>query len=91
MIIAHSQSYFYDDARPDNGLNLSDASSHRQQRGVIAENLGAIQAKLIIKAIEEQYNYTFATGGFFDSDAMDDLYLWMHRIKGDISVKTIKR
>ena len=85
-LIAHSQSYFYDDTNQmDNGLNLSDQSSHHQQRGVLPEDLKpAIQSKIIIKAIEEQYNYTFASGGFFDSAAMDDLYLWMQRIKGDI-------
>ena len=91
-LITHSQSYFYDDTNQlDNGLNLSDHSSHHLQRGVIAEDLKpAIQAKLIIKAIEEQYNYTFASGGFFDSDAMDNLYLWMHRIKGDINAPSNK-
>ena len=45
-LIAHSQSYFYDDTNQlDNGLNLSDHSSHHLQRGVIAEDLKpAIQA-----------------------------------------------
>ncbi len=89
-LIAHSQSYIYDNqngsANLSNGLNISTNTSHHQQRGVVPEDLKpAIPVKNIIKAIEEQYNITFKTGEFFDSSAMNNLYLWLHRAKGRIT------
>ena len=86
-LIAHSQSYIYDDTgNTNNGLNISTQSTHHQQRGVVPEDLKpAIPVKNIIKAIEEQYNITFKTGEFFDSTAMNNLYLWLHRAKGRIT------
>lgn len=89
-LIAHSQSYIYDNQTGSinlsNGLNISTHSSHHQQRGVVPEDLKpAIPIKNIIKAIEEQYNITFKTGEFFDSAAMNNLYLWLHRAKGRIT------
>jgi hypothetical protein len=39
-LIAHSQSYIFDDTNNlDNGLNISTNSSHHQQRGVLPEDL----------------------------------------------------
>ena len=86
-LIAHSQSYIYDATNnTDNGLNISTHSSHHQQRGVVPEDLKpAVTVKNIIKAIEEQYNITFKTGEFFDSAAMNNLYLWLHREKGKMA------
>ena len=86
-LIAHSQSYIYDDTgNTNNGLNISTQSTHHQQRGVVPEDLKpAIPIKNIIKAIEEQYNITFKTGEFFNSAAMNNLYLWLHRAKGRIT------
>ena len=86
-LIAHSQSYIYDDTgNTNNGLNISTQSTHHQQRGVVPEDLKpAIPVKNIIKAIEEQYNITFKTGEFLDSAAMTNLYLWLHRAKGRIT------
>ncbi len=86
-LIAHSQSYIYDDTgNTSNGLNISTQSTHHQQRGVVPEDLKpAIPVKNIIKAIEEQYSITFKTGEFFDSTAMNNLYLWLHRAKGRIT------
>jgi hypothetical protein len=88
-LIAHSQSYIYDgQGSQDNGLNIStnQNASHLGKRGVFPEDLKpAIPVKNIIKAIEEQYNITFKTGEFFDSAAMNNLYLWLHRAKGRIT------
>jgi hypothetical protein len=89
-LIAHSQSYIYDNqngsANLSNGLNISTNTSHHQQRGVLPEDLKpAIPVKNIIKAIEEQYNITFKTSEFLDSAAMTNLYLWLHRAKGRIT------
>lgn len=86
-LIAHSQSYIYDaTGNTNNGLNISTQSTHHQQRGVVPEDLKpAIPIKNIIKAIEEQYSITFKTGEFFDSTAMTNLYLWLHRAKGRIT------
>ena len=86
-LIAHSQSYIYDGTgNTNNGLNISTQSTHHQQRGVVPEDLKpAIPIKNILKAIEEQYSITFKTGEFFDSTAMNNLYLWLHRAKGRIT------
>ena len=89
-LIAHSQSYIYDNqngsANLSNGLNISTNTSHHQQRGVVPEDLKpAIPVKNIIKAIEEQYGITFKTSEFLDSAAMTNLYLWLHRAKGRIT------
>ena len=86
-LIAHSQSYIIDSSgNQSNGLNISASGSNLTQRGVVPEDLKpAIPIKNIIKAIEEQYNITFKTGEFFDSAAMNNLYLWLHRAKGRIT------
>jgi len=86
-LIAHSQSYIYDGTNNmDTGLNISTHSSQHQRRGVVPEDLKpAVTVKNIIKAIEEQYNITFKTGEFFDSAAMNNLYLWLHREKGKMA------
>ena len=89
-LIAHSQSYIYDNqngsANLSNGLNISTNTTHHQQRGVVPEDLKpAVTVKNIIKAIEQQYNINFKTGEFFDSAAMNNLYLWLHREKGKMA------
>ena len=91
-LIAHSQSYIFDDTNNlDNGLNISTNSSHHQQRGVLPEDLKpAILVKHIIKAIEQQYNITFKTSEFLDSAAMNNLYLWLHRDKGKLIAPNFK-
>jgi len=56
------------------------------RRGVLPEDLKpAIKVSLIIKAIEQQYNLTFKTGEFFDSAAITNLYLWLHRDKEKVN------
>jgi hypothetical protein len=87
-LIAHSQSYVYDNTNNDsNGLNISYTNNqNRTQRGVLPEDLKpAIPVKNIIKAIEQQYNITFKTSEFLDSAAMTNLYFWLHRAKGRIT------
>lgn len=44
----------------------------------------AIRAIHIIEAIEDKYNISF-TRDFFDSDAFDDLYLWLNSKKGNLN------
>ena len=92
-LIAHSQSYVYDDTNNDsNGLNISYTNNqNRTQRGVLPEDLKpAILVKHIIKAIEQQYNITFKTSEFFDSAAINNLYLWLHRDKGKLIAPNFK-
>jgi len=88
-LITHSQRYIYDSAAnfTDAG-NLEIAGLNNTQRGVLPEDLKpAITLSLIIKAIEEQYNITFKTGGFFDTLAFTSLYMWLHRDKGKIETE----
>jgi len=86
-LIAHSQQYIYDDtSNHDSGLNISYGNTaNRGKRGVFTEDLKpAILVKHIIKAIEEQYSLTFKSGEFFDSTHVSNLYMWLHRNKGNI-------
>jgi len=88
-LIAHSQQYIYDDQNGStnlqSGLNISTNTTQDNKRGVLPEDLKpALLIKHIIKAIEEKYSLTFKTGEFFDSSTMNNLYMWMHRDKGNM-------
>ena len=93
-LISHSQSYIYDDSttnNQNNGLNIAATGSNLDKRGVFPVDLKpAITAKIIIKAIEQQYGITFKTGEFLDSAAMTNLYVWLHRQKGETVSPNIK-
>ena len=87
-LISHSSSYVYDTSNGDaqgNPLNISIGAEPENitKRGVFPEDLKpAITLKIILKAIQEQYNIVFKAGKFFDSSAMTNLYMWLHREKG---------
>ena len=90
-LIAHSQSYIYDDSttnNQDNGLNIAATGSNLDKRGIVPEDLKpAIRVVEILEAIEQQYNIQFRTfydDGFYDT-ALNNLYLWLHRAKGRIT------
>ena len=85
-LITHSQRYILDNTgQTSNVGNISTTGDNNDKRGVLPEDLKpAIKVTLIIKAIEQRYGLTFKTGGFFDSSAMDGLYLWLHRDIGKI-------
>ena len=87
-LIAHSQSYIYDTTNnQSNGLNIAvgEEATNLNRRGVLPIDLKpAITAKIIFKAIEQQYGITFKTSEFLDSAAMNNLYLWLHREKGEL-------
>ena len=89
-LIAHSNPFTYSTSNyghpdPSTQYNLAVTGSAIANRGVFPEDLKpAIPIKNIIKAIEQQYNLTIKTGEFFDSVAMDGLYLWLHRNVGKI-------
>jgi len=89
-LISQNQRYIYDSGgNYDNGGNLSIHSSNHGKRGVFPEDLKpAIKASLIIKAIEEQYGITFKSSEFFDSTEFSNVYLWMNREKGKISLSS---
>ena len=90
-LLSHTQRYIYDSTGNfDNQGNISyntsaQDSSYYNKRGVLPEDLKpAILIKHIIKAIEQQYSITFKTSEFFDSAAMNNLYIWLHRDKGKL-------
>ena len=89
-LISQNQRYIYDSGgNYDNGGNLSIHSSNHGKRGVFPEDLKpAIKASLIIKAIEEQYGITFKSSEFFDSTEFSNVYLWMNREKGKITLSS---
>jgi hypothetical protein len=89
-LITHTGSYIYssnsaDFTNPYN-INTQDSDQTRTtKRGVLKEDLKpAITIRIILKAIEQQYGITFKTGEFFDTTALNNLYLWLHREKGKI-------
>ncbi|QDP58171.1 MAG: hypothetical protein Unbinned2365contig1001_3 [Prokaryotic dsDNA virus sp.] len=70
-----------------NGLNIYASGQNLGKRGVFPEDLKpAILVKHIIKAIEEKYLLNFKTGEFFNSTAMNNLYMWLHRRKGKMAL-----
>ena len=82
-LIAHSLSYIYDTSNTTNPVNIANNAGNHTKRGVLPEDLKpAITIRLILKAIENQYNIIFKTGEFFDSAALTNLYMWLHREKG---------
>ncbi len=89
-LIAHTNPFTYSTSNyghpdPSTQYNLAVTGVAIANRGVFPEDLKpAIPIKNIIKAIEEQYNLTIKSGGFFDSAALDGLYLWLHRNVGKI-------
>ena len=91
-LIAHSQSYIYNlNGDHQNPVNISTHASEQKKRGVLPEDLKpAIQVKLIIKAIQNQYNINFKTGEFFDSAVFNSMYMWLHREKGKIILNKYK-
>ncbi|MAO19744.1 MAG: hypothetical protein CMJ25_03235 [Phycisphaerae bacterium] len=91
-LIAHSQSYIYNlNGDHQNPVNISTHNSDQKKRGVLPEDLKpAIQVKLIIKAIQNQYNINFKTGEFFDSAVFNSMYMWLHREKGKIILSKSK-
>jgi len=87
-LIGHSVSYIIDDTNNgDNGLNVSTVQpDNNTERGVVPPDLKpAIKIQHIIKAIEVRYGLTFKTTEFLDSTALDNLYLWLHRDKGQLT------
>ena len=80
--------------RADNGNLFMAASSDDptyNRRGVFPEDLKpAIKASLIIKAIEQQYGLTFKSSEFFDSTEFSNLYLWLNRKVGAITINSEK-
>ena len=87
-LLTHSQQYIADSqANLSHGGNIALNVTNRTQRGVVPEDLKpAILVKHIIKAIEEKYSLTFKTGEFFDSAALNNMYMWLHRRKGKLAL-----
>ena len=91
-LLTHTQQYIFNTVSDyDNFANIAYVSGYTDtqyynKRGVFPEDLKpAIKATLIIKAIEEQYNVKFKTGEFFDSAAISNMYMWLHREKGSVN------
>jgi len=91
-LISVEQPYIYDSGGQfDNFGNIAyGTGTNYNKRGVFPEDLKpAIKVSLILKAIEQQYGLNFKSGEFFDSAAISNLYMWLHREKGKIN-QTIK-
>ena len=62
-----------------------------QQGGISIHDLKpSIGIKTILEAIERQYSIKFKSGEFFDSTVMDNLFMWLHREKGQMTVRKSK-
>ena len=90
-LISHTTRLFYDSASDtaDNG-NLApngNGESAAMNHGVYWKDLKyAIRVHLVILAIEKTYGLTFSTDFFktTGNDAYYNLYMWMHRKKGNV-------
>ena len=91
-LIAHSLSYIYNEnADYQNPVNISTNATDNKKRGVLPEDLKpAVSVKMILKAITEKYNINFQSGGFFESDVFNDMYMWLHREKGPMKLNKTK-
>ena len=91
-LIAHSNAWTYSQNNtghpdPSTQYNLAVTGVPIANRGVFPEDLKpAIPIKNIIKAINEQYDFTIKSGEFFDSDVLDNMYMWLNRDKGKMKV-----
>ena len=90
-LLTHSQRYMINETGDfDNVGNISfrpTSSLNYNRVGILPEDLKpAIKVSLIIKAIEVRYGLKFKTSEFFDSPAVTNMYLWMHRDKGKMAL-----
>lgn len=93
-LITHTKQLFYNSASSahlnDTGnLFYHQGSSH--DHGVLYTDLKyAIRVNKIIEAIEDEYNITFSNDFFKNTsnNAFYDLYMWLHRKKGDVQPAT---
>jgi len=83
--ISHTKRLYYDSAgvTTDDGNLYYDAA--KSNRGLDYRDLKpALKVKSIIDAIGSQYGLTFQSD-FFDSAMFNELYMWLHRSKGQIT------
>lgn len=92
-LITHTKQLFYNSVTHVNGDgNLYyHSGSGNQYHGVAYTDLKyAIRLNKIIEAIEDEYNITFSNDFFKNTsnNAFYDLYMWLHRKKGDVQPAT---
>ena len=85
--------YYYDTNNGDYTIELPDGATSRNvkssntstNKGIYYTDLKpAIKVSKVIDAIEEKYGITFSSD-FFSNDVFTELYLWLHREKGQIT------
>tara|TARA_B110000503_G_C7163636_1_gene420832 strand:- start:681 stop:2711 length:2031 start_codon:yes stop_codon:yes gene_type:complete len=84
-LISHTKRLYYDGAgiTTDDGNLYYDAT--KPNRGLDYRDLKpALKVKNIIDAIGTQYGLTFQSD-FFDSAMFNELYMWLHRSKGQMT------
>ena len=89
-LITHTQRLYYDSAEDiaDNGnVHYNATVGANFIHGVKFNELKyALKLSVIIKAIEERYGIVFSDDFFKGGDSsFDDLYMWLHRVKGKIT------
>jgi len=92
-LITHTKQLFYDSVTHVNGDgNLYyHTGGGNQYHGVGYTDLKyAVRLNKIIEAIESEYNLTFSNDFFKNTsnNAFYDLYMWLHRKKGDVQPAT---
>ena len=92
-LITHTKQLFYDSVTHVNGDgNLYyHTGGGNQYHGVAYTDLKyAVRVNKIIEAIEDEYNLTFSNDFFKNTsnNAFYDLYMWLHRKKGDVQPAT---
>lgn len=64
-----------------NFINISNSYQYAAQGGMFYELKPALKADFILEQIESKYSVSF-TGGFWNSDAWQDMYMWSNRAEG---------
>ena len=62
-------------------INISNRYQYAAQGGMFYELKPALKANFILEQIESKYSINF-TGGFWNTDAWQDLYVWSNRAEG---------
>lgn len=88
-LLTHTDRLTFDSVENFNNngnLHYTDNSSSSSLHGVKWNQLKyAIKLEVIIKAIEEQYGFTFSSDFFGNANSFRRLYMWLHRNKGGVS------
>ena len=88
-LLTHTQRLLFnstENIRSNGNLHYTSTFNNSSLHGVNYTQLKyAIKLEIIIKAIEEQYGFTFSNDFFGGANSFRRLYMWLHRNKGKVA------